>query len=413
MSAPAALSPETDEPCTVLDDLARERRDVIGPLVKAIVVLRMLVVYPVVLMWLSTAVNPLEVAVLVVLGIESIIALVHWPRVAGFVEEHPLILGVDILLSIVVLASSGPGSPFFLFLSGTAVVIGLLYTGLARAMLTVSLLLSYLLVPMLDLSAATGNPIGSGGASPSDVVGLFGGLGLIACLVYLGHSLRRLQNRVNSAIERAGAHAREAALGEERSRIARELHDSTVKSLVGIELLARSIPKNPETAESTADLIATSAGTAIEESRRILLNLRTTALPPLEDSLRAIVDDLEETHPTRFSLDFEPGPELPVRLRYGARKVAEEAMANAALHSGSPEVAVRLTRGPGELRLSVSDSGTGFRMRRRDRAGHYGLTGMRERAAELGGSVDIDSAPRTGTRVTLSIPFDTTPEEHP
>ena len=87
-------------------------------------------------------------------------------------------------------------------------------------------------------------------------------------------------------------------------------------------------------------------------------------------------------------------------------RVATEAVANAVRHADAAQVSVRLAYGPAAVRLTVEDDGAGFDVDRvaRTRAGHWGLLGIRERAARVGASLDVRSWPGHGTVVRLEIP---------
>jgi signal transduction histidine kinase len=88
-------------------------------------------------------------------------------------------------------------------------------------------------------------------------------------------------------------------------------------------------------------------------------------------------------------------------------RVAQEALANAARHSRATRVALDLRYHPNELTLTVSDNGIGFQTADTTlpAKGHFGLQGMRERANQIGGALNVDSSPASGTIVTLSVPL--------
>lgn len=395
-TAPAA-APETASPAR-----PDPTGGIVADLVKAVVIVRVFFIYPVVIAWVTTGPGVVELAVTVLLAAESLIVLLRWNRTAGFIQRHPLILSIDILLAVTVLAFAGADSPFFLYLCATAVLIGLIYISASRILLTILVFLAYggaALTRALMMPAATTAEVASA------VVSVAGGFALLGVLVYLGSTLRRLQSRVDSAIDLTRRNASEAALGEERSRIAQELHDSTVKSLVGIDMLARAIHRSPETANSNARLISTAAAGAVTDSRRILANLQLTTLPPLESSLEALAAEYETLYGVRFRLELGDHDELPLPIRYTARKIAEEAMSNAARHSGAEQIVVRLEQSSESIDLRISDDGIGIPAdRQAGRLGHYGLAGMRERAGNHGCTLRIESPPSGGTTVTLTIP---------
>jgi signal transduction histidine kinase len=88
-------------------------------------------------------------------------------------------------------------------------------------------------------------------------------------------------------------------------------------------------------------------------------------------------------------------------------RVAQEALANAVRHSGAARAAVDLRYHPNELTLTVCDNGIGFQATDTTlpAKGHFGLQGMRERADQIGGTLNVESSPESGTTVTLSVPL--------
>ncbi|MGW9825505.1 signal transduction histidine kinase [Brevibacterium pityocampae] len=379
------------------------RQNVITQLAKAVLTLRMLFVFPVIASWITSPPRTSEIVVLILIAAGTLLLLRRWEAYVEIAERHPLLTVLDIALSAILLVSAGSGSPYFLYLSATAVLIGIVYTGLSRFLLAVILLLACVLVAVLSatVAAAQGTEL-----LEIRLLSTLGNLILLLALIAIGSTLQRLQTQVDLALRRASTNASEAALGEERSRMARELHDSTVKSLVGIDLLARSIELSPQTAQSKAALISESAQTAITESRAILRNLRSGTVPTLCASLSTLACEYEELYPIRFSLDLHEHPPLPDSTLHGVRKIAQEAISNAARHSGSQDGEVELRVDEDTIVLVVRDHGSGFERGRPSAQGHYGLIGMHERAVEIGASLTIDSTRDAGTTITLQIDAD-------
>ena len=379
-------------------------RSVLASIAKSIVVLRMIFIFPIIQNWAEYGAEAFEVIILLLLAAESVIALLSWDRVHRFIAAHPLLVSVDILLSVVVLGTSGSESPFFLYLGATAVFIGLVYEGRNRLILGALTLCAYLLIPLAVSVQHRDSPFSlSASAFP-----LLGSLVILILLMYLGSWLHGIQQKIDIAIELAARNARDAALGEERSRVARELHDSTVKSLVGIKLLSESIAKDPDKAQRTANVISSAADTAIDQSRGILSTLRSKAAPPLRESIQDMVDELEVIHqiPIHVSIRCD---EVPAQYRYHIKKITEEAITNAAMHSGTTQIDVTIgfendRAAAPHFFVEVRDYGRGFRPAKA-REGHIGMASMRERAAEIGGTVSITSGSGAGTAVRLRIPL--------
>lgn len=197
----------------------------------------------------------------------------------------------------------------------------------------------------------------------------------------------------------------------ERESIARALHDTFLQSVQGMLLRMHSAmtglpPGSPARAEF--ERILDAAEEVLEEGRDEVQGLRK-GFENAGAFWQALLRDVELIFPggsKRLTLDAAPGSvdRLPVRLRRDVQAIVREALVNALRHTPG---AVRLTAttSPRELALTVSDAGQGPDGCARDRAGHFGLQGMRERAAQVGARLRIESGP-AGTRVTLAIPVD-------
>lgn len=360
---------------------------------KFIVVLRMVLLYPIMASWGAPDFVPLEAVGVVSLATMSLVAFVFWDKVVAFVVMHPLAMSVDIFISILVMARASSSSPYFLYLGATALLIGLLFEGVNRIILTGILITAFVLVALLTHT----NGKYSAHQSVNDVVSAF----VIGFCVFLGSRMRTLQTRVDTALRLATRNAREAALGEERSRIARELHDSTVKSLVGISLLSDTIAKQPDQGVRLSAIIKSAAEEAIDDSRHLLSNLRSGSSDDFESRLRATLDELEVLHGTPIELHLN-GCDVRKDLAHNVEKIIVEAVTNAATHSGTDKIRVFFSHADSHLRVAVTDYGNGFRVRK-VRDGHLGLTSMRERATDAGGALTISSTPGKGTIVIFDI----------
>jgi ligand-binding sensor domain-containing protein/signal transduction histidine kinase len=238
---------------------------------------------------------------------------------------------------------------------------------------------------------------------------------LLAALVGLVVLLLRLRLR------RAEGEFR-AVLGE-RSRIAREIHDTLAQGYVGIsvqlEVLAELLRHNkPEAATKHLDLIRGYVREGLADARQSIWALRSqdsgeTTLPV---RLRRMVE-AEGNHglEARFSL-FGAYRPMPPGTEQEFLRVAQEAIHNVKKHAGAKHLLVQLEYGPDAVALEVRDDGRGFDAGERpeleaahEGTGHFGLTGMKERAAAIGGKLEITSEPGAGTTVRLhaAIPKET------
>jgi len=215
-----------------------------------------------------------------------------------------------------------------------------------------------------------------------------------------GERLRALSTQIMNAQE------------EERLRISRELHDETAQALASLLVRQRVAERSqdPETLQRTmADLRALTSE-ALEGVRRMALELRPTMLDDL-----GLVAALHA-----YARQFSQRTHIPVELRATGRpdrlrpeielvayRVIQEALSNVARHSGGSRAEVSLVTDSMRLTAIVSDNGAGFVLDEAldSRQRSLGLFGMRERAALVGGTLELSSAPGRGTRVRLTVPI--------
>jgi signal transduction histidine kinase/ligand-binding sensor domain-containing protein len=201
----------------------------------------------------------------------------------------------------------------------------------------------------------------------------------------------------------------------ERLRIARDLHDTLLQSFHGLILRFQAasslLPARPVEAKTVLDNAIDQAAEAVTEGRDAVQGLRASSSETndLADSISAFGDTLARERDDAPALRVEvqgASRTLHPILRDEIFRVAAEALRNAFRHSGATHVEVEIRYGERELRMRVRDDGKGIsaQMLGRGRAGHYGLAGMRERAALIGGKLTVWSAPGAGTEVELAIP---------
>jgi len=144
--------------------------------------------------------------------------------------------------------------------------------------------------------------------------------------------------------------------------------------------------------------------------REVILNLRSTVSQqqPFFAVVKQYLDAFTSSYDIQTHLSVDPGLEesYATEAQLQLIRVLQEALSNARKHGGVHQVHVTFARGDGRLRMSVHDDGRGFDPDRVSEPGgpHFGLQFMRERALEMGGSLQIHSAPGAGTRVVLEIP---------
>ena len=204
------------------------------------------------------------------------------------------------------------------------------------------------------------------------------------------------------AAERREARSREAAVIEERHRIAREIHDTLAQGLAAIRLqleLARANDELPAGASRAIELAHQIANENFADARRMISALRS-APPCLATALSAAVERARRLGPAKVVAALAPVAAPPCEVTHELLRIAQEAIQNAEHHAKAQTITVTLEALPGRgLQLTVADDGQGF-----DPAspgGGFGLGGMRERAAAAQAKLTIQSAPGAGTRVVV------------
>jgi NarL family two-component system sensor histidine kinase LiaS len=208
---------------------------------------------------------------------------------------------------------------------------------------------------------------------------------------------RQLGSALAAERQRATGDARAA----ERARIAREVHDAISQHLFGLRMIAagmcRADPGNQQ-----AQAIERISEEALRDMQALLTELRPASLdgrglaPALQAICDAYHDRLGVTVDARLDDVTVPAP-----VEHALLRITQEACANAVRHGHARRLAVSMTRQDGHVELAVRDTGTGF-----DPAAPHagsGLAHIRERVAELGGTVDIDSAPGRGAALTIKV----------
>jgi signal transduction histidine kinase len=211
--------------------------------------------------------------------------------------------------------------------------------------------------------------------------------------------------------------SRELSILSERNRLALELHDVVSQKLFSLNLSADSAAtlwhRDPPGARAQLDRVRELARESLAELRSLILGLRPADLAHdgLEGALRKEVAMLGRVHGVDVELRADcPGRPTGDQDGNGEReievlRIAQEALHNAVRHAAARRVIVRLDgRGP-KLSLEVTDDGVGFDPGDPElRSRHLGLTSMEERARELGGTLELSSAPGKGTTVRLEVP---------
>ncbi|MDT0310099.1 GAF domain-containing sensor histidine kinase [Streptomyces sp. DSM 44917] len=205
--------------------------------------------------------------------------------------------------------------------------------------------------------------------------------------------------------------SRELTIADERARLAHELHDAVAQKLFSLRLTAQAaatlLDRDPERARSELRQVASLAAEAADELRSAVIELRPAALDEdgLIATLRAQTQVLDRAHPARVTFVCREARALPAGQEEALLRVAQEALHNALRHAAPRHVAVTLGRRGLRTVLRVADDGAGFDPAAVRAAGrHLGLVSMRDRAAAVGGTLTVESAPGQGTVIEMEVP---------
>ncbi len=214
------------------------------------------------------------------------------------------------------------------------------------------------------------------------------------------------------AIENARLYeeSRELSVLDERSRLARELHDSVTQTLTSVVLIAemagRALESDPEQARDRIASVVELSRAALTEMRGLVFELRPPELDDggITEALRKHVTVLARVHGIAIQYDACESVGLSAAAERELYRIAQEALANALKHAGATRLVVRVGHDGRVVTLSVTDDGCGFDPETAGRGKHLGLVSMRERTRALGGELRIESTPGAGTTIRLELP---------
>jgi len=217
------------------------------------------------------------------------------------------------------------------------------------------------------------------------------------------------QERQTASELRALYHQVVAAREVERGRIARELHDGVLQDLCAVTRDLKALESRVKANGLLFTDLAARSGETVNALRAICNDLRPPLLQhDLASALRALVEDLDarSTAPIHIEVSAED-LHLPDEVAVAIFRIVQEALHNAIQHADASEIAVRMTQYPDRLRLTVTDDGRGIaggtEPARFVAQGHFGMAGMRERAAMIGAKLDVQTAVDYGTVVILEL----------
>jgi len=209
---------------------------------------------------------------------------------------------------------------------------------------------------------------------------------------------RQLGSALDAERQRATGDARAA----ERARIAREVHDAISQHLFGLRMIAAGM-RRADPGNQQARAIERISEEALRDMQALLVELRPASLDGA--GLASALQEICAAYRDRLGVTVDASLDdvtVPAPVEHALLRITQEACANAVRHGNARRLAVSMTRQDGHVELAVRDQGTGF-----DPAAPHagsGLAHIRDRVAELGGTVDIDSAPGRGAALTVRVP---------
>jgi signal transduction histidine kinase len=322
----------------------------------------------------------------------------------------------------VIIGSLRIANGFALLVFG-AVIQGFIFLPFAAAIVTLSLVVILLSTTIVVQSKQ------SAGFTVSRVLSIVAmGVMIGTVMLYIHRVNRdsairaRLLRQLDEAQRDLADRARESGVQEERQRLARDIHDtlaqgftSVIKHLEAVEL---SFGKADASSEAGARAAIDRAlphlanardvsRTSLDEIRRLVWALRPPQLAEatLGAAVERIVAQWSEANGVRATCDIAPLPPLQPDADVVFLRATQEALSNVARHAEATSVAVGMHCVDGLVLLSIDDDGHGFVDTESERAGKFGLAGMRERVRRYGGHVMIETNPGAGTSVTVAMPL--------
>jgi signal transduction histidine kinase len=204
----------------------------------------------------------------------------------------------------------------------------------------------------------------------------------------------------------------QSARENERTSIARELHDELGQVLTAINMeaawVAQKISKEQEILKPRMEVISELAVGAIGSVKRIITELRPTLLSDLglPAAIRWQAEDYQQRIGIKFEVAIEPEEfVLDEDLGIAIFRIFQEATTNAVRHSHATHVSISLSEDPSEIVLVVKDNGIGITEDKLELNESFGIMGMRERAEVFGGSLEISGMPGKGTTLEAKFPI--------
>jgi PAS domain S-box-containing protein len=208
------------------------------------------------------------------------------------------------------------------------------------------------------------------------------------------------------AEEQTARELKEKTAVEERTRLARDLHDAVSQTLFSTSLIAEVLPrlweKNKDAGLQKLEEVRQLTRGALAEMRTLLFELRPAALADadLSDLLRQLAESVTGRARVPVALDIDGSCQTPTDVKIALYRIAQEALNNIAKHSGATQAKVSLHCGENRITLQIEDNGRGFDMSQAT-TGSFGLSNIKERAGQIGAQLTINSRINEGTDITI------------
>jgi two-component sensor histidine kinase len=221
---------------------------------------------------------------------------------------------------------------------------------------------------------------------------------LLAYAIYLWR-LRQVESRFNVVLA-------------ERNRIAREIHDTLAQGFVAVsvqlQIVGRLITQSTDGAREHLDQAQEMVRTSLDDARRAIWDLRSQSSESHDLASQLLQAANRIASPSNIKAQVEvhgANRPLPPRTESELLRIAQEAITNVVRHAQATQVDIRLDYARRRVKMTIADNGRGLAKDAPSSSeGHFGITGMKERAQEIGGSVSITSKEGQGTRVLVEAP---------
>ncbi|MBN2099954.1 MAG: hypothetical protein JW753_10215 [Dehalococcoidia bacterium] len=361
-----------------------------------------------VLIAMGIAYNPVSTITVVVLTV----LLAVWSAIAAFLNRRIITIQRQVLLGVLsqALVAAFAWAMIFQFLQGQTAAYGAFAFVIIEAAVRFGLLASLIMegVFVAGLTAAMLYRVSEYGSEFSWTGYAFWAI----FLLFIALSVGLVTEEARRERRRSASLVRERTLLEERSRIARDLHDTVLKTLHGLALEAHVLGRHAVSpaAKEKAQYIEGVCQRSTQDIREMIHDLRTEGQDSgIASQMSRIVT--EWSNATGIRARFAASGDdrtLPLLASHNLRSVLSEALENVRKHANASEVGVSLELQTGEVRLEVADNGKGigypsaevFSLMSR---GKYGLSGMKERVEQLNGQLSVDGS--HGTRLLITVPL--------